>query len=151
MYTINTIDRLYARDQMLVAFSQFDHDSCSVSKNIASTIENNDFENLLEIVRLCKMNNNELPTGYDFAIDTYSKIQMILWHNLKSKNNFQRAWEQLFPYLEKAYFDGKISNSFLYAYDKLSYVHFGYQYYGTISAPVKDEATLKERQQDYKL
>ncbi|MBS1646919.1 MAG: hypothetical protein JST67_06225 [Bacteroidetes bacterium] len=152
METIKIIDNLYDKDQLLSSFDAFSTDtSCLQSKLFSTMIAQEDFRHLEEIVDLSKENGG-LPNGFEYTTDIYQKIQLILLHNLKTKENFLKAWGLIFPYLEKAYFDGKISYSFLYAYDVYSNMHFGYQYYGFLDkVPVKDNEELSERKKRYKI
>jgi len=152
MEAIKIIDNLYIQDQLLSSFDKFSTDSsCLQSKQFSTMIAQEDFQHLEEIVDLSKKNGG-LPNGFEYTTDIYQKIQLILLHNLKTKENFSKAWALIFPYLEKAYFDGKISYSFLYAYDAYSNMHFGHQYYGFLDkVPVKDSEGLSERKKRYKL
>lgn len=111
-----------------------------------------DYNHILEIVKLCKLNNNVLLNNFDCGVGTYNKVNLILWHNLKSKINFQRSWDQLLPFIENAYFQNKISYTIFMAYDKWCNYHFENQYYGTLEGvKIKDLETFNERKKKYNL
>jgi len=103
-----------------------------------------DFTQLYEIIEISR--NNGLPNNFDFGYNTYYQIQIILTNNMFDKFNFERTWHHIFPLLEMAYFDGKISNTFLFLYDEACEKHYNHQYYGTLeNVTVKDSTGLKAR------
>ena len=150
--TIHAIEELHTQDQMLSKFAEFSIDSSSqASKNIFSMIAREDYDHITKIVELSKKNGG-LPNNFDYGPFTYQYIKGILWHNLKTPENFSKAWDLLFPYLEQAYFKGKISSEFLHIYDYFLNQYYGYQYYGFLAnVPVKDKESLAERKKHYKL
>jgi len=109
-----------------------------------------DFTQLYEIVKICKVSG--LPTNFDAGYASYYILQYILINNTEDQFNFERTWHHIFPFLEKAYFDGKISNTFTRIYDEALEKHYNYQYFGTIdSVEVKDPEHLAERRKKYGL
>lgn len=112
-----------------------------------------DFNNIKKIIDLCKQNDGLIPNNFDNGIGTYYKLQIIIWHNLKTERNFQKSWDLLLPYIEKTYFAGKIGFTIFMLYDKCCYQHYGYQYYGTLGkeAQIKDKETYKDRKERYRL
>ena len=152
METIQAIDELHTQDQMLSKFAELAVDTFSqASKNINSMIAKEDYNHIAKIVELSKKNGG-LPNNFDHGAYTYQKIQGILWHNLKTPENFSKVWDLLFPYLEQAYLKGKISSEFFHIYDYFLNQYYGYQYYGFLAnVPVKDKEGLAERKKRYKL
>jgi hypothetical protein len=109
-----------------------------------------DFNLLYEIITLCR--SHGLPNNFDSGGKTYVLLQRILSNNAMDQFNFERTWHHIFPFLETAYFAGKISSSFLKLYDRALEEHYRYQYYGTLdSVEVKDPAGLSERRKKYHL
>ncbi len=101
---------------------------------------------------LCVLNDSTLPNNFDNGIGTYYRLTNILGSNIYNKENFYTAWEILFPFIDKAYLDGKISSSIFYFYDIWCNNHFGYQYYGTLeNVKISDEEGLLERRMRYSL
>lgn len=96
-----------------------------------------DYENILEIVRLCNLNDGYLPNHFDNGISTYSKLMLIIWHNLKTPSNIEKTWKILYPYIEKTYLSGKISYTIFMAYDQWYYNIYGKQYYGTLGEEIE--------------
>jgi hypothetical protein len=111
-----------------------------------------DLLNIKKIASICSRNGTMI-NNFDHGVGTYYRVQLILLHNLKGKESFKVAWDMLFPFLETAYLNGKISYTLFILYDKWSVIHFGYQYYGTqgVDIPINDEETFYIRKQKYKL
>lgn len=108
------------------------------------------FTQLYEIVKISRTNG--LPNNFDHGYDTYYTIQIILMQNLFDEFNLERTWHHIFPFLEKAYLDGKISNTFIKLYDQALRRHYDYQYYGTIDGlEVLDPDGLAERRKKFGL
>lgn len=61
--------------------------------------------------------------------------------------NIVEVWGLLFPFLEKAYLEGKISDNFFKHYDTYLYQYEGYQYYGTLG----DDIPYKDNKINFKL
>jgi hypothetical protein len=120
-------------------------------KIISRMINQIDFNNLTEICNLSDENNGVLINDFDIGIAVYNNVHFILWHNLKSKENFQKSWDLILPYIEKAYFQKKIGSHPFIIYDTWSVNHFGYQYYGTFSdtVPVIDSLLLEKMKKKY--
>lgn len=112
-----------------------------------------DYQHILEIVELCKVNNNLMLNNYDNGVGIYYNIQMVIWHNMKERENFHKTWDILLPYIENAYWAGKISNDIFKIYDTWSSFHYGYQFYGTLkeSIEIKDKENYQKRKDKYKL
>lgn len=109
-----------------------------------------DFTHLYEIITLSRAHG--LPNNFDHGYNTYYKLQQILSNNLTDKFNLERTWHHIFPHLEKAFFDGKISKTFLKIYDQALQKNYGYQYYGTIDdVEVLDPQGLSERRKKFGL
>lgn len=137
-------------DQLIREFIPPREDSVR-SDMMSDLIQEIDFCNLLEIAELSRLNNGMLPNNFDNGFGIYYKILSILWHNLKSEKNFDKSWELLLPFIEKAYFNKKIDFSIFVMYDKWCNIHNEYQYYGTLndSIKIKDEETFVARQNKY--
>lgn len=110
-----------------------------------------DFNNLIEICELSDENNEVLLNDFDNGIAIYNNVQLVLWHNLKSKENFQKSWDLILPYIEKAYFQKKIDSDPFKMYDIWSLNHKGYQYFGTLkdTIPVFDSLVLSNMRTKY--
>ena len=106
-----------------------------------------DTKNCHLVEDLCKFNGNYLPNNFDNGIGTFNAISLFISHNLKQGTNIEYIRNKIFPYIEKAYLDGKIDASLFYTYDNRLYQYFGYQYYGTLSdsIPILDKETFLER------
>ncbi len=120
---------------------------------IYSIVSDFDFNHLLEIRSLCLLNDSMLPNNYDNGPSAYNKIGLILLHNFKNPDNIEKAWDKLYPFIEKTYRAGKIDNTIFVGYDQWLNFHFGYQYYGTLGdkVKVKDEAGLESRMKEFNL
>ncbi len=110
-----------------------------------------DFSNLETIVELSENNSGILLNNFDNGVGIYYNILLILWHNLASESNFEKAWELILPYVEKAYFQKKINYSIFKTYDTWLQRHTGFQYYGTLndSIKIRDIETFPDRQKKY--
>ena len=152
--TINIIEQLFVKDQTMSLLSSYFGIKDTTNENLHKffdKIQHENYANLKRIVEISEK-NNELPNTFDYPLLVMGKIEIIILHNLKDSTNFEKKWNLIFPYIEKAYFDGKISNSSFKMYDKLLFEFFGYQYYGTIKgAPIKDIDTYEQRKKKYKL
>lgn len=109
------------------------------SELINKMISEIDYENIQEIVHMCNLNDGYLPNHFDNGIGTYSKIMLIIWHNLKTPENIDKTWKALYPYIEKTYLSGKISYTIFMAYDQWYYSIYGKQYYGTLGKAIEIE------------
>lgn len=111
-----------------------------------------DFNNLIEICSLSDENNGVLLNDFDTGVAIYNNVLLILWHNLKSKENFQKSWDIILPYIEKAYFERKIDSSPFKMYDIWSVNHNAYQYYGTLhdTIPLYDSLIQSKARIKYK-
>lgn len=120
-------------------------------KIISRMINQVDFNNLTEICNLSDENNGVLLNDFDIGVAVYNNVAFILWHNLKSKENFQKSWDLILPYVEKAYFQNKIGSNPFKMYDIWSVNHNAYQYYGTLNdtIPVYDSLTLVKLRNKY--
>ncbi len=114
-------------------------------------VERNDWNRMLRLAELCEVQGTMI-NNFDHGIGTYNKVQLMMLHAFKSKNLFQPTWDLLFPYLENAYLEGKISGTFFQLYDQWSTTHTGEQYYGTLeNVPCRDQENLSERIKKYQL
>ena len=148
----NEVKGIIHSDQKIRRFYSKDiNEDCS--EDINNKVMEIDFQHILEIVDLCEINNNLLPNNYDNGVGIGYNVQLIIWHNLKAKENFQRAWDALLPYIENTYLADKMSINISKTYDMWCHKHFGYQYYGTLgdSIEIKDKDTYLERKKKYKL
>ena len=98
------------------------------------------------------MNHNELPNSFDQGIFISKTIEWIIFHNLK-QGNFKETMSIIFPYIEKAYLQGKVSDYFFETYDYYLHYYKGYQYFGTMgdSVPTEDAKNLLIRRKKYGL
>ncbi len=104
------------------------------------------FESLLS---LC-VRQNALPNmehnGYGMD------ISIPLFHILSiSDSLLQERWAKIFPFIEKAFEAGEISNSYFFMYDRLLYRQCGRQYFGGMDreVPIIDGSDYTERQKRY--
>lgn len=161
IWTKNNIEAVDVQKQ-LVAYKYFDQTLRKKGGSFYNSLGDSlrirffakyDQANFQSFVDLCKQNNTML-NEYDHGIGAYSIGMFILWHALKdNQSKFEYNWSLILPYLEKAYFDNKIPNTFLFYYDYASKNNFGYQYYGTLGkyVPVKEPETLQERRKKFEL
>ncbi len=103
-----------------------------------------DYSNLLDLCDLSYENKGVLLNDFDNGIAIYNNVLFILWHNLKSKKNFQKSWDLILPFIDKAYFQKKIDAGAFEMYDVWSSSHFGYQYYGTLNDTIKVFDSIKQ-------
>jgi hypothetical protein len=118
-----------------------------------SILKEVDMGHVRKIQELSIQNNGELPNSFDHGIYVSNYIEFVLFHNFK-QGNIEEATALIFPYLEKAYLNGKISSYFFGMYDHYCSIYYGYQYYGTLedeSIKVKDKENLFMRKQKYRL
>lgn len=146
------INQLIFCDQEITKLVPSENSTNINNKLVDSIIAKIDFFHIEEIVKLCILNDSILLNSFDNEIGINNKLGLILWHNLKTKTNFQKSWDALLPFIDKAYFQNKISYTFFKSYDKWSVYHYGNQYYGTIEgAVIRDNETYFERKIKYKL
>lgn len=149
--TIKIIEQTFVRDQIFASLYSYKLDSCNIKKEINERIKTENITNLYIIADLSKKNGC-LINNLDYPSSIIGKIEIVIAHNLLDSSNFENKWSLILPYVEEAYFKGKISDSFFRLYDKLSFDHFGYQYYGTIkNAQIRDIDTFEQRKKKYKL
>lgn len=133
----------------LIDYCESKNDSLGKAE-VLNYLRDLDFTQLYTIITFSKTHG--LPTNFDAGYSSYYIFQKILINNAYDIFNFKRTWHHIFPHLEKAYFDGKISNSFLKIYDKALQQHFGHQYYGTIEGiEITDPDGLAERRKKFGL
>lgn len=150
---INKISILYEKDQVYARLPNTNNDTSLLAKKIDDMFQTGYSSNFWELVSICKEINN-FPNPFDFPSSTFSAAQLIVIHNIYDLDSvrFEAKWKMIEPYIEKSYFEGKISDIFFKIYDKNFYELVGYQYYGFIDgAPVKDPANFEERKRKYKL
>jgi hypothetical protein len=133
----------------LIDYCESKNDSLGKAE-VLTYLRDLDFNQLYTLILFSKTHG--LPTNFDAGFSSYYIFQQILINNAYDLFNFKRTWHHIFPHLEKAYFDGKISNSFLKIYDKALQQHFGHQYYGTIEGvEITDPDGLAERRKKFGL
>ncbi len=153
IYFQEKVNKLVYTDQAIRKYSSKQSNDSIKNKFIWDLETQIDNDNIQQIIELAKMNNGIFPNNFDDGYGTYYKINFIIWHSLKDPNTIQKTWDLLLPYIEKTYFEGKISYTLFMAFDKWNYQFFGYQYYGTLgeNIPVKDANSLEERKKKYNL
>lgn len=120
------------------------YDTCSLSREYLQRI---DYENFANLIMICKENNDKVPSTFDIGFG--SAWNLILLHNLRKENMFD-IWNMTLPYIEKAYFEGSISESYFRLFDQLLVRQTGYQYYGFEGdKPIWEEEYVKERKSRY--
>lgn len=147
------VNSIYDIDQRITSLTLYDSELDDVKKaKVDSMIMSMDWEHVIQIAQLAK-DHGIIPNNFDHGIGVYNKIQLILIHNLKTEDNFHKTWELLFPFLERAYLEGKISYTFFMLYDQWNATHFGVQYYGFMGdqIPVKEQESLDQRKMKYQL
>jgi hypothetical protein len=151
---INKIEATYARDQLIAPLFKYTNDTCGIAQKLNASLIKANIANLNAVVDICKK-NGEMPNAFDYPLSLIGKIEIIIAHNLQDSDStdFDMKWNLILPYIEKAYFDGKISFSFFQIYDMILYQKFGYQYYGGLikDAPFKDKENYEQRRKKYKL
>ena len=112
-----------------------------------------DFENIFKIAELCSLNNNTMLNNFDNGIGVYYKIELIIWHNFRDVNTVEKMHNLLIPYIEKAYFAGKIGPGYFIMYDKWCFSNLGCQYYGSLGKDVtmKDQRSFEKTKLYFKL
>lgn len=105
----------------------------TVKNSYDLSINEVDTKNFLLIKELIKVNNNEIPNNFDNGIGIFGKISLIICHNLKRGINIENITKHIYPSLEKAYLQNKISEEMFYILDQKLYLYYGYQCYGTLS------------------
>lgn len=81
-------------------------------------------------------------------------ISIPLFHILSvSDSLFQERWDKIFPFVEKAFDAGEISNSYFFMYDRLLYQQCGKQYFGGMGkeVPTLDGSDCTERKRRYRM
>ncbi|MBK7128787.1 MAG: hypothetical protein IPM74_02250 [Crocinitomicaceae bacterium] len=123
----------------------------TTTKCVQTELDNLDYSNILAIVSICQKYG--LPNNFEHGYNTYYQITLLMLHSMSHEVNIKRVWSVLFPFLERAYFDGKISYTFFYLYDTCLFKATGYQYYGTmnIEIPIIDSDNVYERKKKYSL
>jgi len=122
----------------------------SIKAQLRETLYATGRSNIDKLKSICERINT-FPNNFDFGIRSYYKLGALLDHCFEG--NFEYAWENLSPYLEKAYLDGKIDYYFLMAYDMHSSMQFGTQRFGFApeSIPMEDPEGFEERKEKYGL
>lgn len=112
---------------------------------------NQSFDLLIELQLICKSNNNTLPNEFDYGISGREKYIFTIIENCLFFDQYAKlSWEFILPYIDNAYFEGKIGTNYYALYDYALYRHSGMQYYGFIeNAPFIDEFNLFKRAKKY--
>lgn len=90
-----------------------------------------DLENVIKFQTLCVRNNYRLPTNFDACWNITGLTSFVLFHNFKERTNAEEVFHRLYPYIERAYLDGKIPPHALELFDSYLYDIYGLQYYGS--------------------
>lgn len=106
-----------------------------------------DANNIISLQNACIKNDNYLLNNFDNGYLSSRIVGLIISHNLKRGKYLNETWERLYPFVEQAYIDGKISDILFHEYDFNLNKHYGYQYYGTLGneTPIKDMETFDDR------
>lgn len=106
-----------------------------------------DANNIISLQNACIKNDNYLLNNFDNGYLSSRIVGLIISHNLKRGKYLNETWERLYPFVEQAYIDGKISDVLLHEYDFNLNKHYGYQYYGTlgVEVPINDMETFCDR------
>jgi len=122
----------------------------SISTELNHFIHRQSFGIIADLATYC-IEIGTFPNNIDHGLNSYYPLELIIWHNLSSDQNFQMTWDVLRPHIEKAYFDGKISRNLFLLYDLTLYQHTGQQYYGLLAdIPIKDSSTYDERKKRFR-
>jgi hypothetical protein len=109
-----------------------------------------DGENFHRILALANVYG--LPNNMDDQWNATGIVNLVLHHCGKNPDRFQERWDAIWPYLERAYSEGKISNGFLFIYDQSLSTHTGMQSFGTLpDVPVRDSDGLRQRRTEHGL
>jgi len=129
--------------------SNFADSTCDNYEKFWNTVGKADFQNLAELTTLF-IRNNGIPNHFDHGTSTIYLLGLIIWHNLKNPNNINNAWSIILPWVDKAYFEGKIGYDLYASYDKWLVEHTGYQYYGFEGdTPILDSENFENRKKKY--
>lgn len=158
IYVCDSLTSIYYIDSCLVAFrqeiAQFQAQERVVyPKYLQSNADDSlkaSIDSLFQsLLSLC-VRQNALPNvkhnGYGMD------ISIPLFHILSvSDSLLQKRWEEIFPFVEKAFDAGEISNSYFFMYDRLLYRQCGRQYFGGMGkdVPIIDSANHMERKSHY--
>lgn len=152
------MDKLLVRDQFIRNYSYQLRSEClpliaedsaaykAFSDKMGSIFNAANLQNVYLIVDRAKINGRRLPTNFDY-IGLGDHLELIVFHNLKSRVNTKLTWSLLHEYYEKAYLDGKASTHFFEYYDIYLHEIEGIQYYGTLgeAVPVADKKEYQKR------
>lgn len=120
-------------------------DSTSLAQDLLKEMDRSNINSLLALTRKLGV----LPNHFDHGLNTYYVWQICFFHNMYP-DKIDEVWNQMLPFIEQAYFAGKIGDGLFRLYDFQLNQLFGYQYYGFIAdVPVKDEAHLQDRKHKY--
>lgn len=135
---LTTLSTIYYVDQNIIT-NLFSYVLHSKTKNdsilVDSIYMNLNTQNFWELIKLCKK-NSELPTSFNYAINTSGVVDLILLHNTYSEYQLIEKWSAIWEYLVVAYNEEKIDNSFLHIFDKSMHHNYGVQYYGLLGDEV---------------
>ena len=136
------IAKIAIKDQTRKYFYQIiKQDSSLTSKEVLMEMDANNLNDLISITNQIGI----LPNHFDHGLNTFYLWQTCLFHNLY-EDRIEQVWLRMLPYIEQAYFSGKIGDGLFRLYDFQLNLLFGYQYYGFLeNVPFKDEGNLQER------
>lgn len=104
------------------------------------------FEHLLYICHLQDALPNEESNGYG------KDISIPLFHILSvSDSALQERWKRIFPFVERAFESGEISNSYFFLYDRLLFRQKGIQAFGGMGqdVPMIEGADYEQQKRRY--
>lgn len=92
-----------------------------------------------------------LPNNIDHGINVLYRWQLVFRHCIEnSEETLLYAWDLLKPFIDQAYFDGKIDANIFYTIDMAFIKHFGSQYFGLVDEiPIYDPETFETRTNIY--
>jgi hypothetical protein len=154
LQVVNRINSIWQKDQLarqLLYSCQF-VDSLRLLEYVDKQIAVIDFNNLTEIIEICKEEGGIIPNDIDYP-DVLGKIEIIILHNLKSNLTIDTTWKMIYPYFENTFLKNKMNNDLCKLYDKWLYKYHNVQYYGTLNdgIPVIEPENLLERKKKFKL
>lgn len=141
---IRRIESIRQKDQLrgLIYASIADQE---IADSIVTRIDSANLQELVDIARVWG-----LPNNFDDQLNAEGIVGLVLLHCGKNPVGFHERWNSIWPYLDKAFKEGKITNGFIYIYDQTLRMHSGQQYYGTLNGvPVSDPINLDIRRSEY--
>lgn len=142
------MENLLEVDQTRTYFYEMWSNKLLDSAEIAQELRKFDNDNLNNLIKITN-SIGILPNHFDHGIGTYYLWQISFYHNFYPETIIE-VWNKMLPYIEDAYFSGKIGSGLFQLYDFQLNMLFGYQYYGFLkNVPVKDAEGLENRRKKY--